>query len=70
MLVLSRKRQESVVIGGTEGQSFLCKVTLVEIKGKRVRLGIDVNRDIPVHRHEVWARIQLEEAGEPQMISN
>ena len=54
MLVLSRKKQESVVIGETEGQPFLCKVTILEIKGERVRLGIDVDRGIPVHRHEVW----------------
>ena len=57
MLVLSRKIQESVVIGGCDGFERLLKVTVVEIEGGRVRLGFQVDKDVPVHRWEVWERI-------------
>jgi len=62
MLVLSRKSQESVVIGGSVGFERLLKVTVLEILGGRVRLGFDVTPDVPVHRLEVWERIA---AGRP-----
>ena len=62
MLVLSRSR-ESVVIGGSD--SIACmKVTVLEVpKAPSVRLGFEVDADIPrcVHRSEVWDRIQAEE---------
>jgi carbon storage regulator CsrA len=57
MLVLTRKSRESVVIGGTDGFHRLLKVTVLEIAGAKVRLGFDVDADIPVHRSEVWKRI-------------
>jgi len=57
MLVLSRKAQESVVVGGSENFERLLKVTVLEIRGGRVRLGFDVDDDVPVHRWEVWERI-------------
>ena len=57
MLVLTRKNQESVVIGGADGLHRLLKVTVLEITGARVRLGFEVDADIPVHRSEVWERI-------------
>ncbi len=57
MLVLSRKNQESVVVGGVDGFHRLLKVKVLEIKGDRVRLGFEVDADIPVHRSEVWERI-------------
>jgi carbon storage regulator len=57
MLVLSRKRQESVVVGGTAGYDRLLKVTVLEIKGGTVRLGFEADADLPVHRSEVWERI-------------
>ena len=59
MLVLSRRSQESVVVGGTSAVDRMLKVTVLEISGGRVRLGFDVPSDIPVHRMEVWERIQL-----------
>ena len=59
MLVLSRKNQETVVVGGDNGVDPMLKVTVLEIKGGRVRLGFDVPSDIPVHRMEVWERIKL-----------
>ena len=59
MLVLSRKNRETVVVGGAGGVDPMLKVTVLEIKGGRVRLGFDIPSDIPVHRMEVWERIQL-----------
>jgi carbon storage regulator len=57
MLVLSRKRSESIVI--SDG----IKVTIIEIRGDKVRLGIDAPTDVPVHRAEVQARIECERIG-------
>jgi carbon storage regulator len=57
MLVLSRKTRESVVIGGADGLHRLLKVTVLGVQGKNVKLGFEVDADIPVHRHEVWERI-------------
>jgi carbon storage regulator len=61
MLVLSRKLQESVVVGGSDGFERLLKVTVLEINSGKVRLGFEVDRDVPVHRSEVWERIRAEE---------
>jgi len=57
MLVLSRKIQESVVVGG--GGSFLglLKVTVLEVTGGKVKLGFEAATDIPVHRLEIWKRM-------------
>lgn len=57
MLVLSRRQQESVMIGTPDGGSSLCKVTVLEIKGGRVKLAFEVDRGVPVHRFELWQRI-------------
>lgn len=58
MLVLSRKSQESVVVGGAGGCEPMLKVTVLEIKGGRVRLGFEVDAAVPVNRLEVWERIR------------
>jgi carbon storage regulator len=58
MLVLSRKSQESVVVGGSAGFERLLKVTVLEIKGGQVRLGFEADKGVPVHRWEVWERIR------------
>lgn len=60
MLVLSRKPQESVVVGKADDAGGLLKVTVLEIKQGRVRLGFEVASDVLVHRWEVWERIQSE----------
>ena len=60
MLVLSRKNRESVVIGAADGLHRLLKVTVLAIKGANVKLGFEVDTDIPVHRSEVWERICAE----------
>ncbi len=56
MLVLSRKTQQSVVVGGARGFERLLKVKVLEISGEKVGLGFDVDPGIPVHRLEVWER--------------
>ncbi len=58
MLVLSRKRLESIVAGGAIGFEKLLKITVLEIKGGSVRLGFEAEASIPVHRLEVWERIR------------
>ncbi|MHB1038064.1 MAG: carbon storage regulator [Pirellulales bacterium] len=60
MLVLSRKNQESVVVGGADGFHRLLRVKVLEIRGTNVKLGFDVDPDVPVHRSEVWERVQAE----------
>ena len=50
MLVLSRMNNESIVIGDD------IVITVVEIRGDKVRLGVDAPREVPVHRREVYAR--------------
>ncbi len=54
MLVLSRQRDESIIIGDN------IIVTIVDIRGEKVRLGIDAPTEIPVHRREVHEAIQRE----------
>ena len=54
MLVLSRQRDESIVIG----QNVV--ITVVDIRGDKVRLGIDAPSEVPVHRREVYDAIQSE----------
>jgi carbon storage regulator len=51
MLVLSRKKNESIVINND------ITVTVVEIRGDKVRLGIVAPKDVPVHRQEVYEAI-------------
>ena len=58
MLVLTRKSQETVVVGGAADLASLLKITVLRIKGSSVVLGFDVASDVPVHRLEVWERIQ------------
>ena len=57
MLVLSRRSRESVVVGGSGGFRRLLKVTVLGIQGTKVKLGFEVDSDVPVHRSEVWERI-------------
>lgn len=55
MLVLSRKQDEAVRIG----EDVI--VTVVEIRGDKVRLGFTAPGDIPIHREEVWLQIKEQE---------
>ncbi len=56
MLVLSRQKDESIVIGDD------IKITIVDVRGDKVRLGIEAPREVPVHRIEVYEAIQREKA--------
>jgi len=60
MLILTRKSQQTVVVGACHGFEHLLKVTVLEIKGTAVRLGFEVDASVPVHRLEVWERIRAE----------
>ncbi len=57
MLVLSRKNQQAVVVGGASGFEHMLKVTVVDIRNGIVRLGFEVDAAVPVHRWEIWERI-------------
>ena len=54
MLILTRKQGESVAIGDD------IQVTVVEIQGKQVKLGVKAPREIAVHRQEIYEKIQEE----------
>jgi carbon storage regulator len=58
MLVLTRKSQESVVVGRPDGIEPMLTVTVLEINGGRVRLGFKGDSGVPVHRMEVWEQIR------------
>src|SRR5210317_1338257 len=55
MLVLSRKKNESIVINND------IKIVVVEIRGDKVRLGVEAPREVPVHRREVYEAIKRNE---------
>ena len=54
MLVLTRKCQESVIIGGSSGFEHILKVTVLDISNGRVKLGFDADPAVPIHRSELW----------------
>ena len=56
MLVLSRQKDESIMIGDN------VEITIVDVRGGKVRLGIAAPKDIPVHRREVYEAIQREKS--------
>ncbi|MFN7732340.1 MAG: carbon storage regulator CsrA [Pirellula sp.] len=61
MLVLSRKKNESIVINNE------ITIVVVEIRGDKVRLGVEAPREVPVHRREVYDAIQRSSEGnDPQ----
>lgn len=53
--MLTRKRDESIIIGDN------IKITVVEVRGDQVKIGVDAPRAIPVHREEVYREIQEEQ---------
>jgi len=64
MLVLSRKKNESIVINND------ITIVVVEIRGDKVRLGVEAPKEVPVHRREVYEAIRRNElAGEGKTAS-
>jgi len=59
MLVLTRKKNEQLVIGDVV-------VTIIEIRGDKIRLGIEAPMDVPVHRKEVYDAIQRQSSRDSQ----
>ncbi len=55
MLVLSRKKNESIVINDD------ITIVVVEIRGDKVRLGVEAPKEVPVHRREVYDAIKRSE---------
>ncbi len=58
MLVLSRQRDETIMIGDD------IEITVVDIRGEKVRLGINAPPHVPVHRKEVYEAIKREAASQ------
>jgi len=56
MLILSRRTDESIVIGDE------VTITILSVKGKQVRIGITAPADVSVHREEIYQRIQAGES--------
>jgi carbon storage regulator len=57
MLVLSRKKNESIVINDD------ITIVVVEIRGDKVRLGVEAPKEVPVHRNEVYEAIRRNQTG-------
>ena len=68
MLVLSRKKNESIIINDD------ITIVVVEIRGDEVRLGVEAPKEVPVHRNEVYEAIrrnqQKPDAGEQPVVHN
>jgi carbon storage regulator len=60
MLVLSRQRDETIIIADE------IEITVVDIRGEKVRLGINAPAHVPVHRKEVYEAIKREKEAEGQ----
>ncbi len=55
MLVLSRQRDQTIIIGDD------IEITVVDIRGNKVRLGINAPAEVAVHRKEIWEAIKRQE---------
>lgn len=62
MLVLTRKLNESIMIGDA------VEVTVVEVKGEQVKLGIRAPKDVKVHRKEIYLTIQRENVDASKLV--
>lgn len=58
MLVLSRKKDEGICIGDD------IRIVIVEVRGDKVRIGIEAPKEVSVHRKEIYDAIQKETGGE------
>lgn len=57
MLVLSRKKDQFIVVGND------IRICVVEIRGDKVRIGVDAPKDVKIDREEIWLKIQQEQKG-------
>ena len=64
MLVLSRKKNESIVIDDD------ITIVIVEIRGDKVRLGVEAPKEVPVHRREVYDAIKRSELQQEQQAAS
>lgn len=64
MLVLSRKKNESIVINND------ITIVVVEIRGDKVRLGVEAPKEVPVHRREVYEAILRQDQGASAGLRN
>lgn len=63
MLVLSRKKNESIVVDDA------IVITVLEIRGDKVRLGIEAPKSVPIHRSEVYTAIQAHQNAEAAAVA-
>ena len=64
MLVLSRKKDQSIVINND------ITIVVVEIRGDKVRLGVEAPKEVPVHRREVYEAIARGDAADVPSVSS
>lgn len=57
MLVLSRKKDQFIVVGDN------IRICVVEIRGDKVRIGVDAPKDVKIDREEIWLKIKEEQKG-------
>jgi carbon storage regulator len=62
MLVLTRNRDESIIIGDNPDMSKNIVITLIHSGQNRAKLGIQAPKEVPVHRSEVYEAIQKEKS--------
>ena len=64
MLVLSRKQREAIIVGDGE-----IVIKVVEVRGDKVRIGIEASADIPIHREEIWQQIQQKASADVNRVA-
>lgn len=64
MLILTRRVGETLIVG----DPILAAITVLGVKGNQVRLGINADKEIAVHREEIFERIRQEKMQEKQSI--
>ncbi|MCR2822363.1 carbon storage regulator CsrA [Lederbergia panacisoli] len=64
MLVLTRKKGESIQIGND------IEITIAAIKGDQVKIGINAPKNVEIHRKEVWVEIQSENTAASEEVSD
>ena len=64
MLILTRRVGESLMIGDD------VNVTVLGIKGNQVRIGVNAPKEVPVHREEIYQRIQEENESNDHKVAN